>query len=765
VDEKRAAEVKELRFRYLVHAFMLTALRTLPLCIIGLSFFFYTAVEGNSLVPSIAFPALSLFNLLRVPLSRLAELTSQIQQCKTSMKRMDAFLRDSETEKYEQLGNPTSPKPDTPFIGFKCASFRWTSSDLDNSNSAPVFQLLDLDISFQTGMNLVVGSTGSGKTSLLLALLGEMHLLQGSVHLPGGYSRALLEPNPETGLTESVAYCAQESWLLNGTIKQNILFGSVWDEHRYQEVISHCALLADLELLPDGDQTLVGEKGVMLSGGQKQRISLARAVYSSARYVLLDDCLSAVDSYTAEYLFQSLCGPTMSNRVVILVTNNESLCIPKSDYVVMISEGRISAQGTPCDLSEKGIIEYTIPSPHSTSSFPDELKSGKIVNDNSSTLVGDLSRSEQGEAKDSTIQIVSESDIHTRIENSAEGAVSWRVARLYLSAMGRWHLVTLMLVGLTLENIAQMLVNNWIRTWSDAYTDTLIAGRDPGFTSKMSDVQNFVLRSYSAVPLLFTNTSISAVADGRDVDDVWYASVYAGFVALTTIVGFVSISSMFLGSLNASQGLHSRLIQSVLGAKFKFIDNTPMGQLMNRFSKDVQTIDQLVIHGIVGLVIRSGSILCIIFLITLIIPTFLLPAVLLSIVYGIVGLLYLRTSRDLKRLEAVQRSPIHQQFGETLRGVVTIRAFGEEARFIRDNETNIDAHSSPFLCLWACTRWLSFRFDMAGSLVAFSAAALILSNLNNVDAGAAGLSLTYALGFNTAVQLWVFKQNSCFDFC
>jgi len=353
VDEKRRVEVAALRYRFLAFMVAFSVWRVLPLCTVVLSFLLYTTVEGRPLVPSVAFTALSLFGLLRVPLERLADLTSQIQQSRTSIERVDAFLQETETGKSEQLRNSVSTRQATPFIGFKQATFQWT----DPSRSArPSFRLTDLAISFQTGITLIIGPTGSGKTSMLMALLGEMHQGRGSVHLPGGYAREHLNPNPETNLTESVAYCAQEAWLLNDTIRQNIVFGSSWDEHRYYAVLLCSALLADLAILPGGDQTLVGEKGMVLSGGQKQRISLARAMYSNSRYVLLDDCLSAVDSHTADHILQSLCESIMSTRTIIMVTNNESLCIPWSNQVVMMAEGRVTAQGSPSELADRGLI-------------------------------------------------------------------------------------------------------------------------------------------------------------------------------------------------------------------------------------------------------------------------------------------------------------------------------------------------------------------------------------------------------------------------
>ena len=190
-----------------------------------------------------------------------------------------------------------------------------------------------------------------------MALLGEMTLLKGSVFLPGWQSRETFKANPETGLTEIVAYCAQQAWLVNNTIKQNILFASLFDKSRYRNVIAAHALKSGLQILDKGDSTLANKKDVMLSGGQKQRISLARALYCNSRHVLLDDRLSAVDSHTAKYIL-ALCvmGPLMFGRTCILVTHNLALCVPRTLFVVALTNGKVAAQGSPDGMISSGAL-------------------------------------------------------------------------------------------------------------------------------------------------------------------------------------------------------------------------------------------------------------------------------------------------------------------------------------------------------------------------------------------------------------------------
>jgi len=211
-----------------------------------------------------------------------------------------------------------------------------------------IFTLNNVNVMFPRGkLSLIVGPTGSGKTSLLLALLGEMARIEGSITIP-----------TKGNSIHNVSYVAQEAWLRNDTIRNNILFGEEYDEARYKKVLQVCALVPDLDILIAGDQTEIGEKGVTLSGGQKQRLSIARAVYSPSQVVLLADVLSAVDSHTARHIYDDcLTGELMTDRTCILVTHHVSLCLPGASFVTVINGGSITHSGTPQALIEQGILE------------------------------------------------------------------------------------------------------------------------------------------------------------------------------------------------------------------------------------------------------------------------------------------------------------------------------------------------------------------------------------------------------------------------
>lgn len=213
VGETRSAELAQLRNRYVLWAIAATSWYGSPLLITFLSFLSYTVVEGKDLSAPVAFTALSLFNVLRVPLDQLADMVTNVLQAKVSVDRVEEFLSEEETEKYLQLRHDDNDcDGDAPLIGFKAASFTWSSRHQPATQAtSSAFQLQDLTVEFVPGqLNIVAGATGSGKTSLLMALLGEMTHLKGSVHLPGEHSREELTPDPQTGLTQSVAYCSQQ---------------------------------------------------------------------------------------------------------------------------------------------------------------------------------------------------------------------------------------------------------------------------------------------------------------------------------------------------------------------------------------------------------------------------------------------------------------------------------------------------------------------------------------------------------------------------
>ncbi|KAI5791332.1 P-loop containing nucleoside triphosphate hydrolase protein [Pyronema domesticum] len=780
VNETRTHELKQLRNRYILWAIAATSWYGSPLVITFLSFLSYTVIEKKDLNAPVAFTALSLFNVLRVPLDQLADMVTNVLQAKVSVDRVEEFLKEEETEKYHQLRHSKDllEDPEAPVIGFKDASFTWGSKQQAIAKgTATAFQLQDLNIEFCPGeLNLIAGATGSGKTSLLMALLGEMTHLKGSVYLPGEHSREDLIPDPQTGLTDSVAYCSQSPWLVNDTIRNNILFAAPFNNERYHAVMIACSLERDFQILDHGDSTEVGEKGISLSGGQKQRISLARALYSNSKHLLLDDCLSAVDSHTAKWIYDyCITGPLMQGRTCILVTHNVALCLPAAKHVVVMDNGRVLAQGSPDEVVNSGalgvdeqVLKSSRSRPHSrmpsrVPSFVGEdateessanREANGHANGNGTAANGANTNGTAKPAEDAKKQASNE-------ETKSEGSVSWKVYAMYLAAMGPWWYWVLVVAIFLLQQVGSVATSVWIRQWAAKYetsassNTSFVHSANVGAASFAGTGCSATGSCVFALPTLAPSSEIG-IASNSGVNVWYYLSMYALLAFAYVFLSFLREVIVFAGSLKASRDIHNQLLHNVMRAKGRFFDSTPLGRIMNRFSKDLEAVDQEVAPVALGMIHSLGSVIAIVILITIITPGFLFAGLFITFLYVLIGIFYLRASRDLKRIESIQRSPLYQHFGETLSGIPTIRAYGDERRFVRDNLQKIDDHNRPFFYLWACNRWLGFRVDIAGALVAFFAGAFVVLNVGKIDAGLAGLSLTYAITFTDNV-LWVVR--------
>jgi len=766
VDEKRDEELKALRLRYMIWAVAVASWNTVPVLITFFSFLVYTKIEGKPLYPSVAFTAISLFLLLRVPLDQLGDMIAHVQEAKVSIDRVEEFLNEDETEKYEQLGEDNVDENGNKVIGFRDATFIWGDKDAVSADGSMAFRLLDLNVDFKIGkLNLISGPTGSGKTSMLMALLGEMSKIKGNVYLPGGRSREDVRADPDTGLSETCAYVAQSAWLVNANIKDNILFSAPFDPKRYRDVIVACALERDLEILDEGDETLVGENGITLSGGQKQRISLARAVYSNSRHLLLDDCLSAVDSHTAKWIFNNcVLGPLMHDRTCILVTHNTTLCAPLADYVVLLDNGRVDAQGTAMEVIETGklgeeLVNKSRPGSAHISRVPSRVPSSVGEDSGAATLVDDGGN---GATINKPAKAKSSKPKDAMDEAKVTGAVKWSVISLYLKAMGNWWFWVGVIVVFTGQQFSGVASNVWIKQWANQYV------AEEGVSSLYFSTPSQNSVSSSASPGYFTslaqfakNAAQPAVYTTGEVNDVnvdYYLIVLAVIGIAGAILALARDLWLFFGSLTASRSIHSKLMSAVSRAKFKFFDVTPLGQIMNRFSKDLEAIDQEVAPVAIGVMSCALAIVITVAMIAVVTPGFLIAGFFITGLYFVVGMFYLRASRDLKRLESVNRSPLFQQFGETLSGVTTIRAYGDERRFIRENLTKVNKQARPFIFLWAANRWLAFRMDLLGDFVSFFAGVFVILSYDAglIDASDAGLSLSYAIGFADNV-LWLIR--------
>ncbi|GAV28278.1 hypothetical protein PMKS-001748 [Pichia membranifaciens] len=747
-----------------------------PTTVCLVAFYCYTIIEGKALTTPIAFTSLSLFNLLRTPLDQFADMLSFVVQSKVSLDRVEEFLNEPETTKYDQLVSERDAN--SPEVGFQNATFSWSYG---GSND---FKLRDLNISFaKNELNVVFGPTGAGKTSLLLALLGEMALLEGKVFLPGAIPRDDLIVDSETGLTESVAYCSQTAWLLNGTIRENILFATPYDEKRYKAAIEACGLKRDFEILAAGDKTEIGEKGITLSGGQKQRISLARSLYSNAAYVLLDDCLSAVDSHTAVHIYEKcITGDLMKRRTCILVSHNIPLTIKEAAFAVIMDNGRVRLQGTIDELLKAGAFddETTASVMQSRTASSADLTGlgavesaetvanhAHILNSTIAAIASDHNADQlDADPTDDDTKINSSGKL-IQEETKSEGFVSWDVYSTYIHLFGNkyvWAALACFFLATQLSNIYQ---SYWLRNWSMAENerssiDAAFISNVPSrvyFTSSLA--WNNLAGALKSIewhkPILknrYNNFDVSELSAIHST--MYYLAIYSLIGLLYSLFGALRTLVVFFGGLGVANRMFQILLNKVLGAQVRFFDSTPIGRIMNRFSKDIEGIDQELAPYAEALVISILGCITTIVLITVITPLFLVFGVLVSFCFAYVGVLYLTLSRELKRFESITRSPINQHFTETLTGVTTIRAFGDERRFMIQNMQNIDTNNRPFFFVWVNNRWMSFRANVIGSLIVAVSSALSVLYAKHIDAGMAGISLSFAASFAMSA-LWLLR--------
>uniref|UniRef100_A0A673LTC3 Canalicular multispecific organic anion transporter 1-like n=1 Tax=Sinocyclocheilus rhinocerous TaxID=307959 RepID=A0A673LTC3_9TELE len=709
VQEIREQELKVMRkFAYLssVSTFIFSCA---PAIVSLATFAVFVSVSPNNILDAEkAFTSISLFNILRFPLAMLPQLISIMVQTAVSKKRLEKFLSGDDL--------------DTMAIA------------RDDSHMIILFSV-SLDIK-PGRLVAVVGAVGSGKTSLISALLGELHSLKGRINIKG-----------------SVAFVPQQAWIQNATLKDNVLFGSDVNEERYRSVVEGCALGPDLDLLPGRDQTEIGEKGINLSGGQKQRVSLARAVYSSADVYLLDDPLSAVDSHVGKHLFERVIGPKglLKDKTRILVTHGISF-LPYVDEIVVLVNGVVSEVGSYDGLrASKGAFSEFLEtygkdeSSNANSDFeqidmlpeglepqadgsPEDIVSSTLKRENS------LRHSQRHSKQNGSVSLRKSSSVRSKkdsddkkgqrlIEKEAmeTGRVKFSVYLQYLRSMG-WCLVTWSFLFYFIQNVAIIGQNLWLSDWTD-------------------DSVKY-----------FNTTYPNHIRDTR----------IGVFGALGVAQGFLVFLGTILladGSISASRSLHTSLLSNILKVPMVFFDTTPSGRIVNRFAKDIFTVDEMIPMSFRSWILCLLGVLGTLFVICLATPIFTAVVVPMAVIYYFVQRFYVATSRQLRRLDSVSRSPIYSHFGETVSGLSVIRAYGHQQRFLKQNEDTIDQNLKSVYPWIVSNRWLAMRLESLGNLVVFFSALFAVISRDSLNSGLVGLSISYALNVTQTLN-WLVRMTS-----
>ncbi|EGG04689.1 uncharacterized protein MELLADRAFT_117018 [Melampsora larici-populina 98AG31] len=757
MSDLRDAELYILFKRLLVGLSQTAVSLAIPIFVSIATFYVHTEVMGQTLTAEQAFTAIALFNVFRFPLGVMAGMIGGLLKSYVALRRIDDFLNEDETEKYSTLSPPVEEEGD-PLIGFKDAAFTYGAVPEDAKDMSG-FQLRGLNFGFPVGkLSLVIGRVGSGKTSLLLSLLGETNKLSGRAFLPSPVARQSGLDPAET-LTDTTAYAPQQPWLLSDTIRNNILFGSAMNLARYNAVIKACALVPDLLTFTDGDLTEIGDKGTVLSGGQKARISLARAVYSPAKFLLLDDIMSAVDSHTAQHLFNKvLKGSLMKNRTCVLVTHAVDLCFPGAAFVVSLDQGEVAYAGKP-SLSKSASFLFE-PKQH-------EIMEAESHKDQTiEELAGPSAEPAIALATKATQKLVED-------EQQAVGAVSSTVYRLYFKALGGFFPIAFTLVLYFISELANAASSIVLKDW---------AGQTEGQTVGSTWNPGLYLFNPTVTITKISRESPDLLYWNRLEKDFTTQDIYAGrYLQWYTLAGLVTLAFQLfrqfyftMQALKAARNIYDCLMRTVLNAKgdisyndeyqqiteihiyiVRFFDTVPMGRVLSRFTKDVQTMDRDLSDTLTYLIndIISASFILIV-VVTVLPIGFLVASLVASSFYVLIGYIYLASTREIKRSESTTRSPVISLCTECLQGATSIRAYGDIGRFSHDMFRKIDQYNRPYFMLWICNRWLSSRIDVTAALFTFAVACWMI--LHNASAALSGFALSYVISFNFRT-LWIVR--------
>ncbi|VEN46621.1 unnamed protein product, partial [Callosobruchus maculatus] len=667
-----------------------------------------------------AYVSISLFNIIRGPLGMLPMMISNYVQAYISTKRINDFLNAEELDPNNVTHEPNKEAP----LIIENGTFSWGEEPI----------LRDINIRCErNSLVAIVGSVGSGKSSLISALLGEMYKLSGKVNTDG-----------------SIAYASQQAWIQNATLKDNILFGRPYNKTEYEKVVDACALRADFSMLPAGDQTEIGEKGINLSGGQKQRISLARAVYSNADIYLLDDPLSAVDSHVGKHIFENVIGPKglLKDKTRILVTHSITY-LPQTDKVIVLKDGVVSESGTYLELLDRkgAFSEFLLQ--HLNEEIVDDEDLEEITDQLESTPLGEevrrISRSklrvsesisESGSERiingsyQRQMSIASQNSMRSlkkmtkstellkqdttkvkegkliEAEKAETGSVKWEVYKHYISSIGVWLMLFVVLLNITYQAFS-VGSNVWVGVWADD-NDTLINGT--------------------------VNTA------KRDM----YLAIY-GVLGIGQALATMLSNLLFAkGTIDAAVKIHRQLLHNVMRLPCAFFDITPVGRILGRFSQDINGVDMRLPNAFQMLMSTLVRVISTIFVISYTSPLFIAVVVPVGIVYIGIQRIYVASSRQLMRLTSVTASPIYSHFGETLSGAQTIRSYKKQDDFIEDSERKVDVNQSCQYPTIISSRWLAVRLETIGNLIIFFAALFAVIERDGEPA-LVGLSVSYAL--------------------
>ncbi|NXT66265.1 MRP1 protein, partial [Chaetops frenatus] len=711
----RKQELQALKRSQILFSASLVSFHSSTFLITFVMFAVYTLVDNTHVLDAEkAFVSLTLINILNTAHSFLPFSINAAVQAKVSLNRLAAFLN------LEEL-NPESSDRSTSGCGelllqasitIRNGTFCWSKE------TSPCLRSIDLTVP-QGSLLAVVGQVGAGKSSLLAAVLGELEATDGCVTMK-----------------DTAAYVPQQAWVLNASVEDNILFGKEMDETWFNRVTEACALHPDLETFPAGQKTEIGEKGINLSGGQKQRVNLARAVYQKASIYLLDDPLSAVDAHVGQHIFEHVLGPhgLLKDKTRVLVTHTINI-LPRVDNIVFLVDGMISETGSYQELLQRNGAFAEFLRTHVTAEEkphagfpgnPDGLESffTRSVSQllpSYHILKSAVGRETTPVSQDCTSAAAISGGL-TKAETTQHGRVSAGVYGAYLKAMGPGLCVYIVLSFVCQQAVA-FSRGYWLSLWTD----------DP-------------------------------VHNGTQQHTELRVGVFGALGVVQALGRFACTAGVLLGGVLASHQLFLQLLSSVTRSPMLFFEQTPIGHLLNRFSRDMDAVDSVIpdkLKSVLGFLFNLLEIYLVIVVAT---PWAAMAIVPLTVLYAAFQHFYVTTSCQLRRMEAASRSPIYSHISETFQGSSVIRAHKDQQRFISKSNFLVDENQRICFPGAVADRWLATNLEFLGNGIVLFAALFAAMGRTQLTPGTAGFSISYALQItgvlNWMVRSWTEIENN-----
>ncbi|KAL3283215.1 hypothetical protein HHI36_006364 [Cryptolaemus montrouzieri] len=709
VEAARRLEVKQIRGAAYVNAFMhsysMYISRTAQfICIMAF------VLTGHTPVAQYVFVLTAFYNHLTKTLSvNFPDAISTFAETRVSCKRIEKYLTLEEVQlpavsiQKTKLAESQHHLEEISEAIIKLNKVRanW------NTNETNEDSLFNINLEVKPMDKIaIIGTVGSGKSSLLNIILQELPVTQGQMKING-----------------TISYASQEPWLFKGSIRQNILFGRTMDPIKYKDVIRVCALQKDFEMFPFGDQSIVGEKGVMLSGGQKARINLARSVYQDADIYLLDDPLSAVDTHVGKQLYDQCILGYLSKKCVILVTHQLQY-LRTMNQIHIMEKGTIIQSGTYQDLVGK------------TNVF---VRLNSNVSDSDA---GETQYSNEGENEKIDEKGNGPTDVQ---EHISKGAMSRNVYKQYFKAGGKWYIYIPLLMLFIATQLFASTGDYFITFWVNleqfkAVNENLNSTNSANI---IKPTRSFFGQTYDYYQSIFT-TELCIY-------------IYSSIICLLIIITLTRSISFFQYCLSASTHLHNNMFVKISRAPMRFFNTNPSGRILNRFSKDIGSIDEILPVLLLDTIEIGITVIAVSIILTSINPWMSIPTVTMLILFYSYKQYFIKTSRSIKRLEGRVRSPIFSHMTASLQGLSTIRAFKAEDNLTEEFDKHQDLHSAAYYLFLSCNRAFGMLLDI--NCIVYVAIVTVSTFFTATFGGNVGLSITQALSLTGRLQ-WGVRQWS-----